>query len=148
MRGFVHASEANGSSSLPPPACPFEGTLWQGIICQSSLKADPHWIRQAQNASCYLLWVLSLCVRVGLFPWSHQAWGKTTASRLQPPAFPSSRNLSLHPRCRVLRQLGRISQIKFPLYLFAIVFNRLDAQVQFIGNFARLLPLADELENF
>lgn len=59
----------------------------------------------------------------------------------------SGGQFALHPSRSVLRQLGRVFQVKLMLNLLAVIFNRLDAQMQFVGNFAGLLPLANQLED-
>src|SRR5207249_4453306 len=57
-------------------------------------------------------------------------------------------NFALHPGSGVLGELARVFQIELTLNLLAIIFDRFDAQMQFVGDVARLFPLADELKDF
>src|SRR5437870_13298645 len=54
----------------------------------------------------------------------------------------------LHPGSRVLGELTGVFQVELPFDLLAIILDGLDAQVQLVGNIARLFPLTDQLKNF
>jgi len=47
----------------------------------------------------------------------------------------------------MLREFGRVLEIELVLNLLAVVLDGLDAQVQFLGDFTRFLPLPDELKD-
>src|SRR4051812_40178294 len=53
---------------------------------------------------------------------------------------------SLHPGSRVLGKLRRAFQIQLSLYLFAVILDGLDAQVQLFRDLLGLFPPANELE--
>ena len=47
-----------------------------------------------------------------------------------------------------MRQFGGALQIELSFDLLAVILNRLDAQMQFLGYLAGLLPAPDELKDF
>ena len=58
------------------------------------------------------------------------------------------RRFALHPSRGVLRQLSGIFEVGPPFDLLAVIFDGLDAQVQFRRDFLGLPPAPDQLKNF
>ena len=56
------------------------------------------------------------------------------------------RSLRVHPIEGVVDQFGSAFQAELALDVFAVGFDGLDAQVQFVSNLARAMPLADQVD--
>src|SRR5207253_2610390 len=73
--------------------------------------------------------------------------GRRTGIRRKPKDLSASR-FAAYPGSGALRQFSGVLQAQLALNLLAIILNGLDAQMQFIGDFPRGLPLANELKHF
>ena len=54
---------------------------------------------------------------------------------------------ALHPGGRILSEFSGALQVQLVFKLFPIVLDGLDAQMQFLGDLAGLLPLTDQLQD-
>ena len=84
-------------------------------------------------------------------PW--QVWdswlsGLSGFLRTETPRSRSGGQFALNPGRCVLGQLRGVFQVELMLDLLAIVLDRLDAQMQLLGDFTGLFPLANQLEHF
>src|SRR5438874_1424145 len=54
----------------------------------------------------------------------------------------------LHPGGRVMGQFGSTLQVQFAFNLLAVILDRFDARVKFLGNLSGLFPLPNQLKHF